>query len=223
MLIAAVVGRLLWPVLPQRILRDSLLTLFTQLKALLGGDPHQERIRTQLAILPVDALGALRQIRITGCSEEEKLRITALVRALQVLVARITELVRRSPAPRLMTIPSNSEGGLVSRPDIAAQMLRPQFERLEIEFKQVLDAFAECFRQGDCRRQLPTVRGALSEMDHAVQQLRERNLLTDLTLEAPLRVLDLVDRYHATADTLDECSRLLSRLQIQRYWGDYGL
>jgi hypothetical protein len=60
-------------------------------------------------------------------------------------------------------------------------------------------------------------------MDHAVQQLRERNLLTDLTLEAPLRVLDLVDRYHATADTLDECSRLLSRLQIQRYWGDYGL
>jgi hypothetical protein len=223
MLIAAVVGRLLWPVLPQRILRDSLLTLFTQLKALLGGDPHQERIRTQLAILPVDALGALRQIRITGCSEEEKLRITALVRVLQVLVARITELVRRSPAPRPMTIPSNSEGGLVSRPDIAAQMLRPQFERLEIEFKQVLDAFAECFRQGDCRRQLPTVRGALSEMDHAVQQLRESNLLTDLTLEAPLLVLDLVDRYHATADTLDECSRLLSRLQIQRYWGDYGL
>jgi hypothetical protein len=38
---------------------------------------------------------------------------------------------------------------------------------------------------GNCRRQLPTVRGALSEMDHAVQQLRERNLLTDLTLDAP--------------------------------------
>jgi hypothetical protein len=223
MLIAAVVGRLLWPVLPQRILRDSLLMLFTQLKALLGGDPHQERIRTQLAILPVDALGALRQIRITGCSEEEKLTITGLVRALQVLVARMTELVRLSSALRPMTIPSNSEGGLVSRPDITAQMLRPQFERLEIEFKQMLDAFAECFRQGDCRRQLPTLRGALSEMDHAVQQLRERNMLTDLTLEAPFLVLDLVDRYHATAEALDECGRLLCSLQIQRYWGDYGL
>jgi hypothetical protein len=102
-------------------------------------------------------------------------------------------------------------------------MLRPQFERLEIEFKQMLDAFAECFRQGDCRRQLPTLRGALSEMDHAVQQLRERNMLTDLTLEAPLQVLDLVDRYHATAEALDECGRLLCSLQIQRYWGDYGL
>ena len=223
MLIGAVAGRLLWPVLPQRILRDSMLTLFTQLKALAGGDPHQERIRTQLAILPVDALGALRQIRITGCSEEEKLTITGLVRALQVLVARMTELVRLSSALRPMTIPSDGEGGLVSRPDITAQMLRPQFESLEIEFKQMLDAFAECFREGDCRRQLPTLRGALSEMDHAVQQLRERNMLTDLTLEAPLQVLDLVDRYHATAEALDECGRLLCSLQIQRYWGDYGL
>jgi hypothetical protein len=207
MFIATVVGRLLWPVLPQRILRDSLLTLFTQIKASLGGDPHQERIRTQLAILPVEALGALRQIRITGCSEEEKLKVTALIRALQVLVARITQLVSRRDIV----------------PEITAQILRPQFERLEIEFKQMLDAFAECFRQGDCRRRLPTVRGALSEMDHAVQQLRERNMLIDLTLEAPFQVLDLVDRYHATADALDECGRLICSLKIQRYWGDYAL
>jgi hypothetical protein len=225
LLIATVVGRLLWPILPQRILRDSLLALFTDVKALLGGDPHQERIRTHLAILSLDALGALHQIRITGCSEEEKLKFTALIRALQVLVARSTQLVRRGSALRPMTIPINNEGGLASHrdivPEITTQILRPQFERLEIEFKQMLDAFAECFRQGDCRRQLPTVRGALSEMDHAVQKLRERNLLNDLTLEAPL--LDLVDRYHATADALDECSRLLCTLQIQRYWGDYGL
>ena len=60
-------------------------------------------------------------------------------------------------------------------------------------------------------------------MDQAVQQIRDRKMLTDLTLDAPLRVLDLVDRYHATADALDECGRLLCTLQIQRYWGDYGL
>jgi hypothetical protein len=124
-----------------------------------------------------------------------------------VLVARIAQLVSRRD--------------IVA--EITAQILRPQFERLEIEFKQILDAFAECFRQGDCRRQLPTVRGALSEMDHAVQQLRDRNMLIDLTLEAPLQALDLVDRYHATADVLDECGRLICSLQIQRYWGDYAL
>jgi hypothetical protein len=63
----------------------------------------------------------------------------------------------------------------------------------------------------------------LTELDRAVQQIRERNLLTDPALEAPLPVLDLVDRYHATADALDECGRLIRTLQIQRYWGDYGL
>jgi hypothetical protein len=48
-------------------------------------------------------------------------------------------------------------------------------------------------------------------------------MLADLPLEAPLRLLDQVDRYHAIADALDECGQLLRTLQIQRYWGDYSL
>jgi hypothetical protein len=87
----------------------------------------------------------------------------------------------------------------------------------------MLDAFTERFRQGSCHFELPTIRGALTEMDDAIQKIRDRNMLAGLTLEAPLRVLDLVDRYHATADALDECGRLLDTLQIQRYWGDYRL
>jgi uncharacterized membrane protein YccC len=205
--IGTVVSRLIWPVLPQRVLQDNLLTLFAQIKALLNGDPHREKIQTQLAILPVEALQAARQIRIAGCGEEERAKLVALVRALQTLITRISQLPSRRD--RL--------------PEITEQILKPQFERLEIEFKQMLDAFAMCFRQGNCRLQLPTVRGALSEMDNAVQQIRDRNLLAGLPFEAPLRVLDLVERYHATADALDECSRSVGTLQIQRYWGDYGL
>ena len=62
--IGTVVGRLIWPVLPQRVFQDNLLTLLAQIKALLSGDPHPEKIQTQLAILPVEALQAARQIRI---------------------------------------------------------------------------------------------------------------------------------------------------------------
>jgi uncharacterized membrane protein YccC len=205
--IGTVVGRLLWPTLPQRVLRDNLLAVVAQIRALLNGDPHREKIQTQLAMLPVEALQAARQIRIAGCAEEERAKLVALVRALRTLKTRVSQLLSRRDM----------------LPEITEQMLRPQFESLEIEFKQMLDAFAECFRQGDCRVQLPTVRGALTEMDHTVQQIRGRNLLADLPLEAPLRLLDLVDRYHATADALDECGQLLCTLQIQRYWGDYGL
>ena len=154
-----------------------------------------------------EALQAAGQIRIAGCSEEERARLVALIRALQTLITRISQLFSR-------------RDGL---PEIAEPVLKPQFNRLEIEFNQMLDAFAEIFRQGDCRLQLPTVRGALTEMDHAIQKIRDCNLLAGLSFEAPLRVLDFVDRCHATAEALDECGRLLCTLQVQRYWGDYGL
>jgi uncharacterized membrane protein YccC len=205
--IATVVGRLIWPVLPQRVLRDNLLALFSQTKALLSGDPHREKIQTQLAILPVEALQATQQIGIPGCSEQEKAKMATFVRALQALVTRITELV---PHRNIL-------------PEITGPILQPQFERLEVEFKQMLDAFTECFRQGDCQRQLPSVQGALAEMDQAVKQIRDSRILSNQKLEIPLQMLDLANRYHGTAEALEECGQVLRTLEIQRYWGDYAL
>jgi hypothetical protein len=86
----------------------------------------------------------------------------------------------------------------------------------------MLDAMAECFRRGDCRREFPNVRGALAEMDQAVEQIRQSGTLAG-QLEASVRMLDLVDRYYATGEALEECARLVQTLQIQRYWGDFAL
>jgi hypothetical protein len=205
--IATIVNRLLWPILPQKVLRHSLLALCTRIKALLSGDPHREKILTQLAKLMVEALEAAPQIRIAGCSENERLKLVALIHSLQMLVSRISQLV--------------SLRNLL--PQVAEQIMRPQFESLEIEFMQMLHAFAECFREGDCSREFPTVAEALTEMDQAVQQIRDRNLLGNLPPEASLRVLDLVDRYHASADALEQCGQMIHALRIERYWGDYAL
>jgi len=205
--IATVVGRLIWPVLPQRVLRYDLLVILAQLKALLSGAPHQERIRTQLAILPVEALQAAGQIRFSRCSEQERGRLAALVRALRTLGVEVTEL--------------GSRRGIL--PEITEAILRPQFERLEVEFKQVLDAFAECFRRGDCRREIPSTQGALAEINQAVEQIRQSRILSAQPLEAPVRMLELVNRYYATAEALERCGRLVRTLEIRRYWGDYAL
>jgi hypothetical protein len=201
--IATLVGRLIWPVLPQRLLRDDLLGILSQIKALLGGDPHREKIQTLLAILPVEALQVVRQIRMSGCSEGERATLQALVRALQALVTQTTELVYRR---HLL-------------PEITAPILRPEFERLEIEFGQILDVLAECFRRGDCRRKFPSLRGALAAVDQAVEKIRVSRILSNQSLEAPVRTLDLVDRYHATGEALEECGRLARTLEIQRYLG----
>jgi hypothetical protein len=177
------------------------------LQALLNGDPHQEKIRGQLATLPIEALQAVRQLRMAGCSKEEKARLLALVRALETLVIRTSQLVSRR---QLLG-------------EIAEPKLRLQFECLDVAFKQMLEAFRKCFEQGDCRRPLPALHGALAGLDHAIQQVRNRRRFAGQTPETPLGLLDLVDRHHATAEALDECGRLLGTLQIQHYWGDYAL
>jgi hypothetical protein len=207
MWIATVLSRLLWPVLPQRLLRDNLLALLAQIKALLNGDPHREKIQLQVVIVSLEAIQAARQIRIAGCSEDERAKLVALIRALQTSITPISRLLSRRD--RL--------------PEITEQILELQSERLEIKFNQILDTFVECFRQGNCALQLPTVRGALIAMDDAVQQIRDRKMLEGMPFDVPLRVLDLVEHYHATANALEECGRWLRTLEIQRYWGDYGL
>jgi hypothetical protein len=99
---------------------------------------------------------AIRQIPMHGPEAAEKSRFAALVRELQAAVSRIKHLVFHQSI----------------LPDFAEGLLRSHIENLEFEFKQMLDAFAECFRQGDCRRELPTLRGALAGMDAAVEQIR---------------------------------------------------
>ena len=205
--IATIVGRLIWPVLPQMVMRDNLLALFAHIKGLLNGDPHRNKIQAQLAILPVEALHASRQIRIAGCSEQEKATLGAFIRALETLVTRTTVLVSRRHI----------------LPEITQAILRPRFERLEMEFKQMLGAFAECLRQGDCRRELPSLRRALGEMDGALENIHQREILKGQQLEAPVHVLELVDHYHAAGEALEDCRRLIGILKIHRYWGHCGL
>jgi hypothetical protein len=205
--IATIVGRLIWPVLPQMVMRDNLIALFADIKGLLNGDRHQEKIQTQLAVLPVEALHASRQIRIAGCTEQEKARLGALVRALQTLMTRTTVLVSRRHI----------------LPEITQAILRLRCERVEGEFKQTLDAFAECLRQGDCRRDLPSLCSTLSEMEGAPESICQSEILDDRQREAPVRVVELVDHYRATGEALEECRRLISTLKIHRYWGHCGL
>jgi uncharacterized membrane protein YccC len=207
MFIGALVSRLIWPVLPQRLLRDNLLDLFTGIRALLREDPQQEKIRAQLAIRSVEAQQVIKGIRMHGYSEKEKAGLSALLSKLQAIVPRVGHLVSYRK----------------NLPPAAEPLLKPRLERLETEFHQILDTCYECFRQGDCRRDFPTLHGAVNAMDEAVNDIRQSGILNVHKVTEPLRMLDLVGRYHIVADDLEECSRLIRELRIERYWGDYAL
>jgi hypothetical protein len=151
-------------------------------------DVHRERSGPTGDAVPVEALQAVRQLRMAGCSNEEKARFAALVRSLETLVIRISQLV---PHRQLLQ-------------DIAEPRLRLQFECLEVEFNQLLDAFRECLDQGDCRRPLPALRGALAGLDRAVRARRSQPApIWGRTARRRHRLLDQVDRYRATAEAME--------------------
>jgi uncharacterized membrane protein YccC len=207
MFLNALVGRLIWPVLPQRLLKDDLLDLFAGIQALLREDPSPEKVQARLIIRSVEALLVIHRIRMHGYSEQEMAGMRALLRELQALVPQIGHLVSYRK----------------NLPPAAEPLLRPELGRLENEFHQILNAFAEAFRQGDCRRDYPSLKGALQAMDEKVQQIRQSGILNVHKVTEPLRMLDLVGRYHLAADHLGECSRLIRGLRIDLYWGDYAL
>ncbi len=207
MTIAAVVGRLIWPVLPQQLFRDDLLKFFVQLKALLNNGPHREKIRTQLAILPVEALQAARQIRMTGFSADERARISRLIRELQGLVVQSAALI----------------SAMQNLPETIKSALHPHFEPLAIEFNKMLETFAECFRKGDSRRPFPTLHDALTRLDQELERLRDSRVLAAEKLDVLINSLELVNRYQAIAEGLEECSRVIQTLQLHRYVGDFAL
>jgi uncharacterized membrane protein YccC len=207
MAIATVIGRLIWPLLPQRLLRDDLVDFFGQLKGVSNPKLSMKKIQTRLAILPIEALQAAKRIRLPGFTAEEQRQFELLIRALSSLAARRTALARRR-----FELPAKLEA-----------LVHPELDQLEIEFGQMTDAFADCFRKGDCRREFPTVRGALDGLRLRADQIRRERILATESLDAPIQLLEVISRCQRIGDTLEECARLIKALSIHRYWGDYAL
>jgi len=207
MAIATVIGRVIWPLLPQRLLRDDLVEFFGQLKALSNPELEMKKIQTRLALLPIEALQAARRIRLPGFTEEQERQFELLIRALSGLAARRTTFARvRSELP----------------PKLEA-LVHSELEQLEIEFGQMIDAFADCFRKGDCRREFPTVRGALESLLRRADQIRQEGILATESLDAPVQLLEIISRCQRIGEALEECASLIKSLTIDRYWGDYAL
>jgi hypothetical protein len=205
--IATVIGRLIWPLLPQRLLRDDLVDFFVQLKALSNPKLPMKKIQTRLALLPIEALQAAKGIRLPGFTGEEHRQFELLMRALSGLAARRTALAKRR-----FELPAKLEA-----------LVHPELDQLEVEFGQMTDAFADCFRKGDCRREFPTVRGALDGLLLRAEQIRRERILATESLEAPIELLEVISRCQRIGDNLEECARLIKSLSIHRYWGDYAL
>jgi hypothetical protein len=108
-------------------------------------------------------------------------------------------------------------------PETIKSALRPRLEPLEVEFNRMLDAFVECCRKGDARRPFPTLRDALTRFDEEMEKVRDGGVLAAEKFDVLLRTLELVNRYQAVAEGLEECSNAIQTLHLHRYVGDFAL
>ena len=207
MTIAAVVGRVLWPVLPQEVFREDMQNFFIQLKALLNRAGSAEKIRTQLAILPVEAQQAARHIPSGDCSGEEKAKITRLIETAQRLVTGILALT--------------SDLHVLRHP--FDEPLMPELERLRAEFSAMLDAFVDCFRRGDTRRDFPVLSDSMAKLAETMRTLRESGEVAKEDLSDLFQSMEIVNRHRSITDALEECRSIIQTLQLHRYVGDYWL
>jgi uncharacterized membrane protein YccC len=206
--IGAAVGRFLWPVLPQTVLRENLLEVLADLKALLSGDPHREAVQIRLALRSVEIHQIVRRIPVPArWRAKEERKLNALTTELLALGPRVIHL-------------SAVHADL---PQAAEPFLRLPLQRLKNDLVELLDAFADCIAKDSNGRDLPILNRALREMDEAVRHIRDQRILTSYPLSVPLLTLDIVARYRAVADALNKLRSLIVDPQIHRYWGDYAL
>jgi hypothetical protein len=164
-----------------------------------------------LALRSIEAYQAVRRVPIPNRSNQERAQEKELLHALTMELQAL--------APRIHHLTALRD----NLPQAALPLLRLPLQRLNVEFTQLLDAFADCVRTGSPRRDLPTLDATLAEMDEAIGQIRDRRILTSYPVRVPLLTLDIVGRYHAVADALNKIRSSITNLQINRYWGDYAL
>jgi hypothetical protein len=87
----------------------------------------------------------------------------------------------------------------------------------------MLDAFVECFRKGDPRRDLPRLSDSMAKLAETMRTLRESGAWVSEDLSDLFRNLEIVNRHRSIADALEECRSIIQALQLHRYVGDYRL
>jgi uncharacterized membrane protein YccC len=104
MVIASVVARLIWPVLPQDLLRRNLIIYFTDLRNLLGGPKDEEFILSRTVLLPIEALRAVERMVFPHSPPGEREGLGNFIPVAQPLGMQITLLreVGAGPCPSPM-------------------------------------------------------------------------------------------------------------------------
>jgi len=208
--IAAIVGRLFWPVLPEAELRRRFVDFFSVCSNFLAKPPGHgdETLSERLTLIPVESVNWAKGLKGRHCPEPELQKLLALTLTMRRLALRLSARAHVQ-SPRL--------------PEGIARLTDPVVEEARASFQTTSDALMLVFREGSTRVPIPSIRTTRESFRNALQEVRNQNLLVGQNLESVRSYLSLAHRLDVIADDLETCQDQTLSLALERYWGDYSL
>jgi uncharacterized membrane protein YccC len=208
--IAAIVGRLFWPVLPEAELRKRFVDFFSVCSNFLAKPPGHgdETLSERLTLIPVESVNWAKGLKGRHCPEPEVQKLLALTLTMRRLALRLSARAY-AQSPLL--------------PEGIARLIDPVVEEARASFQTTSDALMQVFREGSTQIPVPSIRTTRESFRNAVGEVRNQNLLVGQTLETVRSFLSLAHRLDAIADDLETCHDQTLSLALKRYWGDYTL
>jgi uncharacterized membrane protein YccC len=208
--IAAIVGRLFWPVLPEAELRRRFIEFFSICSNFLTKQPghSDDALSNRLTLIPVESVSWAKGLKGRLCPETEVEKILALTLIMRRLALRLSARAHAQPTVF---------------PESVARLIDPAIEKAKEDFRMVADALTRVFREGTTRVPVPSTKAARGSFRNALHEVRRQNLLAGQSLESVRSYLSLAHRLDFLADDLETCRDQTLSLTLERYWDDYSL
>jgi len=190
--IAAIVGRLFWPVLPEAELRKRFIEFFSTCSNFLTKQPGHgdDALSDRLTLIPIESVSWANGVKGRHCPEIEVEKIVALTLTMRRLALRLSARAHAQP-PAL--------------PESIARLLDPVVKKARDNFRVIADALIRVFHEGSTRVPIPSTKAARESFRNALQEVRRQNLLVGQSLESVRSYLSLAHRLDVIADDLETC------------------
>ena len=208
--IAAIVGRLFWPVLPEAELRKRFTEFFSTCSKFLTKPPgHGDGVAPdRLTLIPIESVSWVKGLKGRHCPASEVEKLMALTLTMRRLALRLSGRAHVQPE----VLPEN-----------IARLIDPVIEKARGDLRLTADALTQVFREGSTRVSIPSTKSVRESFRNALEEVRNQNLLAAQSLESARSYYSVAHRLDVIADDLETCRDQTLSLTLERYWDDYSL
>jgi uncharacterized membrane protein YccC len=205
--IGAVISRLVWPRLPQKLLHKKLVAYFAACEKILGEAPSGriEELSSRITLAPMEALSYAQVMGVDHRLRAEQTKVMALLPVLISLSVDLNSLVSLKRNEPIQVV------------DV---VLQPIFDAMDQSFRRLLRMFREFLEMGRPLGGFPSLNETGQRLTVSVGQLLGADRLQQVPAERMGEALTRVSRYLATAEVFMECTQLISTLHREEFTSD---